>query len=54
MLILILMPMLILMPTPMPILRVAPGRCRPGAPADPDVRISRIRFLGSWIRYVLT
>jgi hypothetical protein len=26
--------------------RVALGRCRPRAPTDPDVRISRIRFLG--------
>ena len=25
--------------------RVAPGDCSPGAPTDPDVQISRIRFL---------
>ena len=30
--------------------RVAPGRLRPGAPTDPDVRNSRIRLLGLWIR----
>jgi len=23
-----------------------------GAPTDPDVRVSRIRLLGTWIRYV--
>jgi len=27
--------------------RVAPGDCSPGAPTDPDVQISRIRFLKS-------
>jgi len=27
--------------------RVAPGCCQPGAPTDPDVRVSRIRLLGS-------
>ena len=26
---------------------VAPGDCSPGAPTDPDVQISRIRFLKS-------
>ena len=30
--------------------RVAPGGCPPGAPTDPYVRISRIRFLGSRVR----
>jgi hypothetical protein len=30
--------------------RVAPGRCLPGAPTDPDVRISRIRFVKSRFR----
>jgi hypothetical protein len=25
--------------------RVAPGGCPPGAPTDPDVQVSRIRFL---------
>ena len=33
-----------------PTSRVAPGRCRPGAPTDPDVRNSRIRLLGSRLR----
>lgn len=32
--------------------RVAPGRCFPGAPTDPDVRNSRIRLFGSRLRYV--
>jgi hypothetical protein len=32
--------------------RVAPGRCLPGAPTDPDVRISRIRFVKSRFRCV--
>jgi hypothetical protein len=32
--------------------RVAPGGFPPGAPTDPDVRISRIRLLRAWIRYV--
>ena len=30
--------------------RVASGRCRPEAPTDPDVRISRIRFVRSRVR----
>jgi len=30
--------------------RVAPGRHRPGAPTDPDVRDWRIRLLSSWLR----
>ena len=30
--------------------RVAPGDCSPGAPTEPDVRNSRIRFLGLGIR----
>ena len=33
--------------------RVAPGDCSPGAPTDPDVRISRIRLLETRFRYVL-
>jgi hypothetical protein len=32
--------------------RVAPRNHFPGAPTDPDVRISRIRFLGPRVRYV--
>ena len=31
--------------------RVAPGGCPPGAPTDPDVQISRIRFLKSGVCY---
>ena len=30
--------------------RVAPGDCSPGAPTDPDVRISRIRLVESRVR----
>jgi len=33
------------------ICRVAPRDCSPGAPTDPDVRISRIRFLKPRFRY---
>jgi hypothetical protein len=29
---------------------VAPGDCSPRAPTDPDVRISRIRFVRSRVR----
>ena len=32
--------------------RVAPGRYRPGAPTDPDVRVSRIRLVEARVRYV--
>jgi len=32
--------------------RVAPGDCSPRAPTDPDVRVSRIRLLRAWVRYV--
>jgi hypothetical protein len=32
--------------------RVAPGRCLPGAPTDPDVRDYRIRLFETGIRYV--
>ena len=31
--------------------RVAPGGCPPGAPTDPDVRVSRIRLFEGWICY---
>jgi hypothetical protein len=31
--------------------RVAPGRCLPGAPTDPDVQISRIRLFETRLRY---
>ena len=31
--------------------RVAPGSCPPGAPTDPDVRVSRIRLFEGWICY---
>lgn len=34
------------------IVRVEPGSCLPGAPTDPDERISRIRFLKSRFRCV--
>ena len=33
--------------------RVAPGDGSPRAPTDPDVRISRIRFVSSRIRYAI-
>ena len=32
--------------------RVAPGDYSPGAPTDPDVRISRIRLVETEVRYV--
>jgi hypothetical protein len=32
---------------------VAPGDYSPGAPTDPDVRISRIRFFEQRVRYVM-
>ncbi len=32
---------------------VAPGDYSPRAPADPDVQISRIRFLRSRVRYAI-
>ena len=31
--------------------RVAPGRCLPGAPTDPDVRDSRIRLFETRVCY---
>jgi len=31
--------------------RVAPGRCLPGAPTDPDVQNSRIRLFETRFRY---
>jgi hypothetical protein len=31
---------------------VAPGDCSPRAPTDPDVQISRIRFVEQRVRYV--
>jgi hypothetical protein len=33
--------------------RVAPGGLPPGAPTDPDVRNSRIRFVRSRVRYAI-
>ncbi len=30
---------------------MAPGDCSPGAPTDPNVRNSRIRLFGSWVRH---
>jgi hypothetical protein len=30
--------------------RVAQGGCPPRAPTDPDMRVSRIRLVGLWIR----